>query len=265
MIEMATFDCGVEHRLTPSLIPVTSRPGTSWLNTSTEDDFRLINLPAADKGGFTAASYAKYIGLLERFVSNTLNVYWGTGGEPRLIEPTLHNPVSASGAFITVEVLPQLFAVADSSDTVQTEVARQITFVRHYFSLSTTDLARLLLVERPTVYAWLDGKWEPNQENRTRIRKLFLLASSWQGISKQPIGKFLREPVDGESSLMDYLVRQQLDTVKVTDLMNLIHAQIDQKVRSKRARSVGMVAKQSGFKPLSSAQEDESFDRVTKL
>ena len=90
-------------------------------------------------------------------------------------------------------------------------------------------------------------------------------ASSWQGISKQPIGKFLREPVDGESSLMDYLVRQQLDTVKVTDLMNLIHAQIDQKVRSKRARSVGMVAKQSGFKPLSSAQEDESFDRVTKL
>jgi hypothetical protein len=144
-------------------------------------------------------------------------------------------------------------------------VGKQLALVRHYFSLNTTDLSRILLVERPTVYAWLDGKWEPNQENRNRIRKLHQLARVWQEKSKQPIGRFLREPIDGEFSLMDHLVRDPLDTMTVDRVLNALHEQLDQKTRTKRARSVRMIAKQSGFKPLSSAQESEHFDRITRF
>ncbi|MGO8775161.1 MAG: hypothetical protein ACLQHT_12900 [Terracidiphilus sp.] len=189
----------------------------------------------------------------------------GTGGEPHLVEATMQSFVSASGGYVVIESPARPIVEVDREQEGLTAAGRELALVRHYFSLSATDLSRVLLVERPTVYAWLDGKWDPNPENRGRIRKLFHFACNWRERSSQAIGGFLREPIDGDQSLFDHLVRQQLDTTAIDQLLIRILRLVDQGVRTKRDRSVKAIARQKGFKPLPKDLERESFDRNTRF
>jgi hypothetical protein len=191
-------------------------------------------------------------------------IYQGTGGEPLWAEAT-QSMASASGAYIVVQNPPRTTPPVDPAAVTPVDLGRQLVFVRHYLSLNTTDLSRILLVERPTVYAWLDGKWDPKQENKGRIRKLYQVARSWNEMSRQPIGKLLRESVDGDVTLMDYLVRDTLEVAAINRILAVIRELVDRKVKSKRARSVREIAKQRGFKPLPAAQEDERFDQITRF
>jgi hypothetical protein len=84
-------------------------------------------------------------------------------------------------------------------------------------------------------------------------------------MSRQPIGKLLRESVDGDVTLMDYLVRDTLEVAAINRILAVIRELVDRKVKSKRARSVREIAKQRGFKPLPAAQEDERFDQITRF
>lgn len=204
---------------------------------------------------------AFYDRALESLVQTT---YLGTGGEP-LWAGTMLNFVSASGAYIVVQNPPRTAHLTDPAAITPIDVVRQLAFTRHYLSLNTTDLSRILLVERPTVYAWLDGKWDPKQENKGRIRRVYQVARTWNEKLKQPIGLFLREPVDGDASLMDYLVRDTLELAAINRALEVISRLVEQKVKTKRVRSVREVAKQRGFKPISLAQEDERFDQITRF
>jgi hypothetical protein len=197
------------------------------------------------------------------------SAHCGTGGNPSIIEPTFHSLTSASGAyFCDSEVLSSWHAgvsIRETTEATSAEAREQLVFIRHYLSLNPTDLSRVLFVERPTVYAWLDGKWEPKQENRGRIRRLHQLARAWWDKSKQPIGKSLREPLDGELSLMEYLVRDPLEMGAINRILSVIQEQADRRMRSKKARSVHTLAEQSGFKPLSRDLEKEHFDQTTRF
>jgi hypothetical protein len=190
--------------------------------------------------------------------------YLGTGGEPPWAG-TMLNSFSASGAYIVIQNPPQTSFSTDPATITPIDLGRQLAFARHYLSLNTTDLSRILLVERPTVYAWLDGKWDPKQENKGRIRKLYQVARNWHEKLKQPIGKLLREPVDGNASLMDYLVRDTLELATINRVLTVIRELAERKAKTKRVRSVREVAKQRGFKPISLAQEDERFDQITRF
>jgi hypothetical protein len=250
---------GVERRHGYSL-PQTSPISTSWNDQDVNPAFKFVDVTGAHEGG--SGAFAIFDFALASLLQNT---YYGTGGELLLVEATMQTLASASGAYIVVQNSPQSTLPIDLSETTLTEVGKQLAFARHYFSLNTTDLSRILLVERPTIYAWLDDKWEPNQENRGRIRKLYQLALAWREISNQPVGRFLREPVDGEFSLMDHLVREPLEMAVINRILNIIHDQADRKTRAKRARSVRAIAKQSGFKPLSPVLESERFDQITRF
>lgn len=190
--------------------------------------------------------------------------YRGTGGE-LLWEGAMQSVMPVSGAYIVVQSPSRTATIVDPAAATPLDVSRQLAFLRHYFSLNTTDLAKVLLVERPTVYAWLESKWEPKHENKGRIRKLYQVARTWHEMSKQPIGKLLRESVDGDVALMDYLVRDTLEVAAINRILAVIRELVDRTVKSKRARSVREIAKQRGFKPLPSAQEDERFDQITRF
>jgi hypothetical protein len=208
-----------------------------------------------------SGAFAFYDRLLASLCQAT---YQGTGGEPLWAE-AMQSLASASGAYIVVQSPPRTTPPVDPAAVTPVDVGRQLAFARHYLSLNTTDLSRILLVERPTVYAWLDGKWDPKQENKGRIRKLYQVARTWHDMSKQPMGKLLREPIEGDTSLMDYLVRDILEIAAINRILMPIRELADRKVKAKRVRSVREVAKQRGFKPLSSAQESERFDRITRF
>jgi hypothetical protein len=177
----------------------------------------------------------------------------------------MQNLASASGAYVVVQNPQRTSPSADPATVTPVDIGRQLAFVRHHLSLNATDLSRILLVERPTVYAWLDGKWDPKQENKGRIRKLYQIARAWYEMSKQPIGKLLREPLDGDTSLMDHLVRDTLEVAAINRVLSAIHELSDHKAKTKRVRSIREIAKQRGFKPISAAQEIERFDQITRF
>lgn len=197
---------------------------------------------------------------LEILVETT---YCGTGGE--CFWAGTQSWVAASGAYIVVQNLQAAAPPADPTAVTPTDVGRQLAFMRHYLSLNTTDMSKMLLVERPTVYAWLDGKWDPKQENKGRIRKLYQVARTWREMSKQPVGKLLREPVDGETSLMDYLVRHSLEVAAINRVLEVLHGIAERQIKAKRVSSVREIARQRGFKPLPSAEEDQRFDQMTRF
>lgn len=212
-------------------------------------------------GGYEQESGA--FGFFEEVLGSLVQAaYRGTGG--LLWEGAMQSVIPASGAYFVVQA-PARAAVLDPAAATPLDVSRQLAFARHYLSLNATDLAKILLVERPTVYAWLDGRWDPKQENKGRIRRLYQFARSWQEISRQPIGKLLREPVDGDTSLMDYLVRSSLEVAAINRVLELVGTMAERKAKAKEVRSVREIAKRRGFKPITSAQENEQFDRGTRF
>src|SRR5258708_1402748 len=91
-----------------------------------------------------------------RLLSLAQTTHQGTGGEPLWAE-AMQTVASASGAYIVVQGPPPTVLRVDPAAVTATDIGWQLAFARHYLSLNTTDLSRILLVERPTVYAWLDG------------------------------------------------------------------------------------------------------------
>jgi hypothetical protein len=202
---------------------------------------------------------------LDQFLDSIVQAtYHGTGGQ-RLWGGTIQSIIPASGAYIVVQSAPRIATKVDPAAATPLDVSRQLSFVRHHLSLNTTDLSRILLVERPTVYAWLDGKWAPKDENKSRIRKLYQVARTWQEISKEPVGKLLREPIEGDASLFDHLVHNSLEVAAINRVLELIGEMAERTRKDKRARSVREIARLRGFKPLPSSQEDERFDQITRF
>jgi DNA-binding transcriptional regulator YiaG len=68
----------------------------------------------------------------------------------------------------------------------------QITYARHYLSLSVADFARLVRVERPAVYAWMDGENEPRAANQEQLNRLYRAALYVKERFGEPVGSLLR-------------------------------------------------------------------------
>lgn len=82
--------------------------------------------------------------------------------------------------------------------------------VRSVFSLTMTDLAYALRVERPTVYAWLRGDAHPQRANWERLMALWRLANRWRSSVHAPMGDYSRAVVSETESFLDLLHREPL-------------------------------------------------------
>src|ERR1017187_4637541 len=67
----------------------------------------------------------------------------GTGGEPHLAEATMQSILSASGAYFVVQPSPQPISQTSREEGKLTEAGKELALIRHYFSLSTTDLSKI--------------------------------------------------------------------------------------------------------------------------
>jgi len=107
-------------------------------------------------------------------------------------------------------------ASADISKTPQAPVsfsaASVVASIRSSLSLQMKELAQVLGVERPTVYAWMRDEAQPQPQNRARLVELLKFASIWNHFSKQPIGPHVRRELgpDGKS-LVDLLAEIDID------------------------------------------------------
>jgi DNA-binding transcriptional regulator YiaG len=67
-------------------------------------------------------------------------------------------------------------------------VAEQLSFIRHYLSLSVSDLARVVGVQQPTIYSWLQSETAPRGESLERLAMLEHVATHWKSLANRPLG-----------------------------------------------------------------------------
>jgi len=95
--------------------------------------------------------------------------------------------------------------------------AENVANIRDVFAINMSDLASVLGVTRPTVYAWLAGQ-EPKGEAVIRIQKLSRAADQFNRANIVRLDKLVHRPILNGRSLLDIL---KTDEDPVADLATL--------------------------------------------
>jgi hypothetical protein len=85
-----------------------------------------------------------------------------------------------------------------------------IANLRSALSLNMSEVARVLRVERPTVYAWLRSDSVPQRSNSIRLARLNDVARRWQRGMTAPLGDAVRTAGTDGRSLVDLLATDPL-------------------------------------------------------
>jgi len=96
-------------------------------------------------------------------------------------------------------------AQAIANDVQRANASALLAIARSTLSLSVTDVARSLQVERPTVYSWLSGISSPTPEHWDRLRALTTLGFKWFLLTRTELGAKLTKPLASGKTLRDLL------------------------------------------------------------
>lgn len=95
-----------------------------------------------------------------------------------------------------------------------------LSSIRRAFGGSVADLATMLRVRRPTIYAWMDGKSSPQRRNRARLDELGTLAKYWISKARGPASVLLAARPADAARLRTLLISEELrlnDVIAVID------------------------------------------------
>lgn len=145
------------------------------------------------------------------------------------------------------------------ASAVAAPVADMVAAIRASLSLRVTELAAILHVERPTVYAWIRGDSTPLDHNYQRLAALFDLARWWERVSDKALGSAVRQAFPDEEPIVTLLTREELPVDQARDrLRELISAERQQRQRFDKDRPrPGVFARRRGFDlPSKEEQQD---------
>jgi transcriptional regulator with XRE-family HTH domain len=115
--------------------------------------------------------------------------------------------------------------ISTKAESVATPVSELVARIRSAFSLRMTELAAILRVERPTVYAWLRGESSPLSRNYDRLAEIAHIATWWRAIGGPALGNAVRQAAPGQDSLVTMLSREELDGNEVQGRLRLLASQ----------------------------------------
>jgi DNA-binding transcriptional regulator YiaG len=95
--------------------------------------------------------------------------------------------------------------------------AEHVTNIRNTFAINMSDLASILGVTRPTVYAWLEGQ-EPKAEAVIRIQQLSHTADKIRQANIARLDKMVHRPILSGRSLLDILKADENPSEALTKL-----------------------------------------------
>jgi transcriptional regulator with XRE-family HTH domain len=126
----------------------------------------------------------------------------GTGG----FGNALFRVISSSG----LEFISSASQSADEAEERAPTPARMLAVIRAAFGTNVSQTARVLRVERPTIYAWLREEATPRLVSLQRLLKLYALAREWSRYSEQPASRVLHQPLVDNRSLFELLQEDPL-------------------------------------------------------
>lgn len=108
----------------------------------------------------------------------------GTGGDPTIDS----SAVDQTASVIYVTSSGRGRQEPPASETFYSPAAR-LSVIRRWFSFTIKDLADVMRVQRPTIYAWLTSSSVPQSSNVARLRQLYDLAMAWRHLGGRPMAR----------------------------------------------------------------------------
>jgi len=96
-----------------------------------------------------------------------------------------------------------------------------VSTIRSSLSLNMQEMAKILKVERQTVYSWIGGSSEPHPSNRDRLNRIFLIAKRWEKLCSMPVGHVVRQSFENGKSIVDLLSEDILKEKEIIACLEL--------------------------------------------
>ncbi len=132
-------------------------------------------------------------------------------------------------------------------------VPEKLTRIRHWLSLNASELATVLRIERPTLYAWLEDSVELRKANRDRLDTIYNIADeAWRRLHRPLPRSILVASLGNASSLLALL---EVETPSIINIRTYFQAAAEKirrsdEERSRRFTPFAEVAKREGLQKL---------------
>lgn len=153
--------------------------------------------------------------------------------------------------------------ITKQSEEASVSFADMVAQIKIAFGLSVSDLAQVLHVERPTIYAWLDERWVPKEDNVRRVTQVYRHARYWAKHNRKALSdKQLSSKVSGQS-LHETLRAKKIHDARVTALLDYWATQLPVRVTDLPKDSIRAAAIRHGIDLSKHSEQQDVIDRIT--
>jgi len=141
----------------------------------------------------------------------------------------------------------------------------RVARIRAALGLNVSETARVLGVQRPTIYAWLAGQSRPQRSHWQRLIAIEDIAATWLRLSALPLGDEVRLPTIGGRSLVDLLADDPLPVGMIqAHLATIAPTSRGSAPATTRVPSVRDSARRVGLEAAADADQRRQMDWLTK-
>lgn len=134
----------------------------------------------------------------------------------------------------------------NTSTEADLSVADLVSNVKLALGVNVSELARILGVERPTIYSWIKGSASPVASNWARINEVADYATYWSQRSTNPLGEWARRPIDNHRSLLEALSEPIIQHFEVMAILRALEVSPRARRMSIRDRGIRLFEMGSG-------------------
>jgi DNA-binding transcriptional regulator YiaG len=157
---------------------------------------------------------------LQIIVKYLSEIYFRIGSAGSL-DAEMINFIKASSGVMS-EMLANIKSARVPSKAQSYSPGEMVSAIRSSLSLNITEVARVVRVERPTIYEWIGDRSNPHPDNRERLSRVFVISQEWKKLSPLPVDSYVRQSDITGKSLIDLLSEESIDTEKVLTSLNAL-------------------------------------------
>ncbi len=172
----------------------------------------------------------------------------GTGGS---LDVNASRQYPAQDSTASTAGVTHLIPLGTAPAPVAQSLAERVSQIKAAFGLTISQLAKVLGVERQTIYDWMDEE-NPRQiqeQKRERLAAMQRLAVQWNALCQWPAGKGITYTTLDGDTLLNLLSADVPDETRLQPVMRGLSEQVKAERQRKEERSFGEQARRRGFQP----------------
>ena len=143
-------------------------------------------------------------------------------------------------------------------------VSEKLFGIRQSLSLNISELARVLRIQRPALYGWIQGKSEPRRANLQRLDSVYELALVWYQSAREPAAELARCRVAGSGSLLEALENERLDDARLHGILMAMKERASRVQADQSDALIAELASDRGYEPIATEIQRANFEHGTE-